>query len=118
VKQRVFRCPNTVTAGRPHTAAGPAPAWSNESKLHANDVKTVGMGERTEKGRMRNSKKFKFLGEFFSAKNLDRIDQLAGRIPARGLTVGHPRNQRGFPRQPAVGLPLAENARQRAVGRS
>ena len=60
---------------------------------------------------MRNSKKFKFLGKFFSAKNLDRIDQLAGRIPARGLTVRPTRNQRGFPRQPAVDLPLAENAR-------
>ena len=42
---------------------------------------------------------------------MDRIDQLAGRIPARGLTVRPTRNQRGFPRQPAVDLPLAENAR-------
>ena len=60
---------------------------------------------------MRNSKKFKFLGKFFSARNLASIDQLAGRIPARGLTVRPTRNQRGFLRPPAVGLPLAENAR-------
>ena len=60
---------------------------------------------------MRNSKKFKFLGKFFSARNLASIDQPAGRIPARGLTVRPTRNQRGFPRQPAVDLPLADNAR-------
>ena len=42
---------------------------------------------------------------------MDRIDQLAGRIPARGLTVRPTLNQQGFLRPPAGGLPLAENAR-------
>ena len=50
VKKGVFRAPNNGPTGRPHAAAGPAPAWSNESKLHANDVETVGIVSALRRG--------------------------------------------------------------------
>ena len=67
---------------------------------------------------MRNSKKFKFLGKFFFR---EKTWTVSISLPAVSQLVaspwGHTRNQQGFPRQPAGDLPLAENARQRTVGR-